>query len=157
MVSEHFHSSWVLLPSIWAWREMMGVMWVVWYMQAVGRSKRKKTRKWNFCLLDSEDRWACLPGEVSKVHIDTSTVEPGQKALLAALSTAQQGTGSTGSLISLVTGDLSLFACSCFTGNWFIEKTVSSRILGRCSWHRKIGFTGILNVIQSSKWGRFAV
>lgn len=36
----------------------------------------------HFCMLDSEDCWARLPGELSKVHIDTSMLERGEKALL---------------------------------------------------------------------------
>ena len=61
--------------------------------------------------MDSEDRWARLPGEVSKVHIDTSVVESGQKALLLLQAQHDEGLGLWASLISLVTEiDLCLHA-----------------------------------------------
>jgi len=53
--------------------------------------------------LDSEDRWARLPGEVGKAHVDTSMVELGQKTLWLLQTQHVEGLGLRGSLISLVT------------------------------------------------------
>lgn len=47
-----------------------------------GDIKDRQQKKLRFSWLDSEDFWARLPGELSKVHIDTSMLEPGEKALL---------------------------------------------------------------------------
>lgn len=82
-----------------------------------------------------------------RVGIDTSMVEPGQKALVLLWAQHDKGLGLRGRSNLSGDRDLSLFACSYFAGNWFIEKTVSSRILGTCSCRRETGFTGILSVI----------
>lgn len=82
-----------------------------------------------------------------KVGIDTSMVEPGQKALLLLRAQHDEGLGLRDKSHFSGDRDLSLFACSYFAGNWFIEKTVSSRILDTCSCSRETGFTGILSVI----------
>lgn len=75
-------------------------------------------------------------------------VEPGQKALVLLWAQHDKGLGLWGRSNLSGDRDLSLFACSYFADNWFIEKTVSSGILGTCSCRRETGFTGILSVIK---------
>lgn len=77
---------------------------------AAGGNKRKKTRQWQFCSLDSEDRWARLPGEVGKVHIGTSVVELRQKALLLLQAQHSEGLGLWGKSHFSGNRDLSLRA-----------------------------------------------
>lgn len=132
--AELFHSPWVLLPASWAWKQIDDGNDEWW---GGGKNKRKKTRKWWFCLLDGEDCWVHLPGELSKVHIDTSMVELGQKAWLLLWAQHVGRLALWGKPNFSGDSDLSLFACSYFTGSWFMEKTVSSRISGRCSCRRE--------------------
>lgn len=93
---------------------------------------------------------------MSKVHIDTSVLELGQKALLRRRAQRGEELGLRGKARFAGDGDLSLFACSYFTGNWLTERT-GSRILGRCSGSREIGFQGSSERLRCCVMGGTAV